>query len=233
MISTTFTILNNCNYTVWPGIQSSAGIASLSTTGFALHKDESKTITAPASWAGRFWGRTHCSQDSTGKFSCVPADCSSGKVECAGNNALPPATLAEFKLAGYGGLDFFDVSLVDGYNLPMLVVPQGGKGQNCTSIGCVSDLNKSCPSELKVTSTADGGESVACKSACAALDQDQYCCRGAYGTPDTCKPSKYSQIFKTACPHAYSYAYDDKTSTFTCGSSPDYTITFCPTPNPR
>ncbi|XP_065625969.1 pathogenesis-related thaumatin-like protein 3.5 [Quercus suber] len=231
VISTTFTILNKCDYTVWPGIQSNAGIASLPTTGFALQKDESKTITAPASWGGRFWGRTHCSQDSTGKFSCVTADCSTGKVECAGNNALPPATLAEFTLDGYGGLDFFDVSLVDGYNLPMLVVPQGGKGQNCSTIGCVSDLNESCPSELKVTSTADGGESVACKSACAALDQDQYCCRGAYGSPNTCKPSTYSQIFKTACPHAYSYAYDDKTSTFTCGSSPDYTITFCPTPN--
>ncbi|KAF3956505.1 hypothetical protein CMV_018372 [Castanea mollissima] len=233
VISTTFTIINKCDYTVWPGIQSSAGIASLSTTGFVLQKDESKTITAPASWGGRFWGRTHCSQDSTGKFACVTADCSSGKVECAGNNALPPATLAEFKLDGYGGLDFFYVSLVDGYNLPMLVVPQGGKGQNCTSIGCVSDLNESCPSELKVTSTAGGGESVACKSACAALDLDQYCCRGAYGTSDTCKPSTYSQIFKTACPRAYSYAYDDKTSTFTCGSSPDYTITFCPTPNTR
>ncbi|KAL2499336.1 Pathogenesis-related thaumatin superfamily protein [Abeliophyllum distichum] len=34
----------------------------------------------------------------------------------------------------------------------------------------------------------------------------------------------------TACPRAYSYAYDDKTSTFTCVGA-DYLITFCPSPN--
>ncbi|CAH9134567.1 unnamed protein product [Cuscuta epithymum] len=35
------------------------------------------------------------------------------------------------------------------------------------------------------------------------------------------------------CPQAYSYAYDDKTSTFTCPSGPNnnYLITFCPVPN--
>ncbi|KAI9398905.1 hypothetical protein POPTR_002G020500v4 [Populus trichocarpa] len=228
VVSTTFTLTNKCGYTVWPGILSNADAPALSTTGFSLQKGESKTITAPASWGGRLWGRTYCSQDSTGKFSCLTGDCGSGKLECSGTGAAPPATLAEFKIDGYGGMDYFDVSLVDGYNLPLLVVPQGGSGQNCTSTGCVVDLNGACPSELKVTST--GGESVACKSACEAFRSPQYCCSGAYGTPDTCKPSSYSEIFKNACPRAYSYAYDDKTSTFTCASA-DYQITFCPAPN--
>lgn len=231
VISTTFTIVNKCEYTVWPGILSNAGVAPFSTTGFVLQTGESKTISAPTSWGGRFWGRTLCSQDSTGKFSCVTGDCGSGKLECAGSGATPPATLAEFTLDGDGGLDFFDVSLVDGYNVPMLVVPQGGSGDNCTSTGCVVDLNGACPSELKVASV-DGKEGVACKSACEAFGSPQYCCSGAYATPDTCKPSSYSEIFKSACPRAYSYAYDDKTSTFTCASA-DYTITFCPTPNTR
>jgi hypothetical protein len=230
VVSTTFTLTNKCGYTVWPGILSNADAPALSTTGFSLQKGESKTITAPASWGGRLWGRTYCSQDSTGKFSCLTGDCGSGKLECSGTGAAPPATLAEFKIDGYGGMDYFDVSLVDGYNLPLLVVPQGGSGQNCTSTGCVVDLNGACPSELKVTST--GGESVACKSACEAFRSPQYCCSGAYGTPDTCKPSSYSEIFKNACPRAYSYAYDDKTSTFTCASA-DYQITFCPAPNTR
>ncbi|CAI0382618.1 unnamed protein product [Linum tenue] len=154
------------------------------------------------------WGRTHCSEDSTGKFSCLTGDCGSGKIECSGSGAAPPATLA----------DFFDVSLVDGYNLPVLVSPQGGSGQNCSSTGCVVDLNGACPSDLKVVS--DAGEGVACKSACEAFRQPQYC------------SSSYSLAFKNACPRAYSYAYDDKTSTFTC-SSADYTITFCPTPSTR
>ncbi|XP_050213171.1 thaumatin-like protein 1b [Mercurialis annua] len=229
VVSTSFTLSNKCDYTVWPGILSNADAPPLSTTGFVLQKGETKTVTAPASWGGRMWGRTHCTQDSTGKFSCLTGDCGSGKLECSGTGAIPPATLAEFKLDGYGGMDYFDVSLVDGYNLPLLVVPQGGSGQNCTSTGCVVDLNGACPSELKVTST--GGDGIACRSACEAFRQPEYCCNGAYATPDTCKPSSYSLIFKNACPRAYSYAYDDKTSTFTCASVSDYTITFCPTPN--
>ncbi|XP_071925209.1 thaumatin-like protein 1b [Coffea arabica] len=227
--SATFTLVNKCQYTIWPGILSNAGIAPLSTTGFALQVGESRTIQVPSSWGGRFWGRTRCTGDSSsGNFSCVTGDCGSGKVECAGGNAALPATLAEFTLDGAGGLDFYDVSLVDGYNLPMLVVPQGGSGGNCTTTGCVVDLNGACPSDLKVTSS--DGEKVACKSACAAFGQAQYCCSGAYNTPDTCKPSSYSQVFKNACPRAYSYAYDDKTSIFTCAGA-DYIITFCPPPN--
>ncbi|PON70710.1 Thaumatin [Parasponia andersonii] len=233
VLSTSFTIVNNCDYTVWPGILSNAGVSPLQTTGFVLQKGESKTLTAPTSWGGRFWGRTHCSQDSTGKFSCVTGDCGSGKVECAGSGATPPATLAEITLDGHGGLDFYDVSLVDGYNIPMLFAPQGGTGQNCTNTGCMADLNAACPSELKVTSAEYGGVGVACKSACEAFQQPQYCCSGAYGNPDTCKPSSYSQIFKNACSRAYSYAYDDKSSTFTCSSVDGYTITFCPSPNTR
>ncbi|CAL5383449.1 unnamed protein product [Camellia sinensis] len=227
--SATFTILNKCQHSIWPGIQSNAGIDQLSVTGFALQKGESKTITAPTSWGGRFWGRTLCTEDSTtGKFTCVTGDCGTGKVDCAGNNAATPATLAEFTLDGSNGLDFYDVSLVDGYNIPMLVVPQGGTRGNCTTMGCAVDLNGACPSELKVTGTE--GESVACKSACDAFRQDEYCCKGAYGAPDTCKPSSYSELFKKACPQAYSYAYDDKTSTFTCAGA-NYLITFCPSPS--
>jgi hypothetical protein len=72
-----------------------------------------------------------------------------------------------------------------------------------------------------------GSENVACKSACEAFGSAQYCCSGEYGNPNTCKPSGYSQFFKNACPRAYSYAYDDATSTFTCAEA-NYIITFCP-----
>ncbi|KAK9948420.1 hypothetical protein M0R45_003995 [Rubus argutus] len=225
--SATFTITNKCSNTVWPGILSNAGTAQLPTTGFALQPGESNSIAVPASWSGRLWGRTLCSQDATtGKFSCVTGDCGSSTVECAGGGAAPPASLAEFTLNGANGLDFYDVSLVDGYNLPMTVAPQGGTGGNCTTTGCVVDLNSGCPSELKVTASDEG---VACKSACEAFGDPMYCCSGAYATPDTCKPSSYSQFFKNACPKAYSYAYDDGTSTFTCAAA-DYLITFCPVP---
>ncbi|CAN7065034.1 unnamed protein product [Brassica oleracea var. botrytis] len=229
--STSFIMENKCEYTVWPGLLSNAGVPPLPTTGFVLQKGEQRTITAPASWGGRFWGRTLCSTDTAGKFTCATGDCGSGTLECSGSGATPPATLAEFTLDGSGGLDFYDVSLVDGYNVPMLVVPQGGSGQNCSSTGCVVDLNGSCPSELRVTSVDGVRQPMGCKSACEAFRTPEYCCSGAFGTPDTCKPSEYSLVFKNACPRAYSYAYDDQSSTFTCAKSPNYVITFCPAPN--
>ncbi|GJN20975.1 hypothetical protein PR202_gb08418 [Eleusine coracana subsp. coracana] len=89
------------------------------------------------------------------------------------------------------------------------------------------DLNGVCPAELRVAQQEAGG--VACKSACEAFGSPEHCCSGAHGGPDTCRPSQYSQFFKSNCPRAYSYAYDDATSTFTCGGgSTSYAITFCP-----
>ncbi|XP_059293050.1 thaumatin-like protein 1b [Lycium ferocissimum] len=227
VLSATFTLVNQCSYTVWPGILSGAGTTQLSPTGFQLNPGQAIPVSVPAGWSGRLWGRTFCSQDSTtGKFTCVTGDCGSGTLECIGG-AAPPATLAEFTLNGAGGLDFYDVSLVDGYNLPMLVTPQGGT--NCSATGCVVDLNGPCPSELKLIGSG-GSECVTCKSACGAFGDPKYCCSGPYATPDTCKPTDYSEFFKSSCPRAYSYAYDDGTSTFTCASA-DYVITFCPAPS--
>ncbi|RWW08773.1 hypothetical protein GW17_00027769 [Ensete ventricosum] len=214
------------------GVLSNAGDAALSTTGFALETGQSKSLDAPAGWSGRLWARTLCATDSYGRFSCRTGDCGSGKVECSGGGATPPVSLAEFTPGGGGGggMDYHDVSLVDGYNLPMLVVPQGGRGGEGGSTGCVADLNGVCPSDLKVVaarSSSRGSEGVACMSACEAFGSPQYCCSGAYGNPNTCMPSSFSQFFKNACPKAYSYAFDDATSTFTCASA-DYRITFCP-----
>ncbi|PRQ47401.1 putative thaumatin [Rosa chinensis] len=214
----TFTFVNKCDFTVWPGILASAGSPKLDSTGFELTKGGSRTFQAPTGWSGRFWARTRCNFDASGLGSCATADCGSG-LECNGAGAAPPATLAEFTLGSGGTLDFYDVSLVDGYNLPMIVEGSGGSG-TCATTGCASDLNRSCPNELKVV---DGD---ACKSACDAFGTPEYCCNGAYASPDTCKPSMYSQVFKSACPKSYSYAYDDASSTFTCTGA-DYTITFC------
>ncbi|KAL6640223.1 hypothetical protein ACP70R_015625 [Stipagrostis hirtigluma subsp. patula] len=224
--SKSFTITNNCGYTVWPGILSSSGSPPLESTGFVLAPGESRTLPAPHGWSGRLWGRTLCATDAAGKFSCATGNCGSGQLECAGHGATPPATLAEFTLDGHGEMDFYDASLVDGYNLPMLVAPRPhgvAAGGNCVPTGCMVDLNGACPAELQ----AHGGK--ACKSACEAFGSPEHCCHGEYGNPNTCKPSQYSQFFKNACPRAYSYAYDDATSTFTCGGGhTSYDITFCP-----
>ncbi|KAK1304718.1 Thaumatin-like protein 1 [Acorus calamus] len=221
----TFTFINKCDHPVWPGILSSAGSPPLGTTGFELPQGTTQTFDAPTGWSGRFWGRTGCKFDSSGRGTCTTGDCGSDQVACNGAGAAPPATLAEFTLGSPGSKDFYDVSLVDGYNLPMMVdaapssLSSGAGG--CGSTGCVADMNARCPAELR---TMDG---TACRSACEAFGKPEYCCSGEFGSPDKCAPSVYSQMFKSACPRSYSYAYDDATSTFTCASA-DYTITFCP-----
>uniref|UniRef100_A0A3B6SPD9 Thaumatin-like protein n=1 Tax=Triticum aestivum TaxID=4565 RepID=A0A3B6SPD9_WHEAT len=221
----TFTVKNNCGYTVWPGILSNAGVAPPSTTGFALSPGESRAVEVADGWSGRMWGRTLCVQSSSSGagFACATGDCGSGTVECSGRGAAPPATLAEFTLASIGGDDFYDVSLVDGFNVPVLVAPANG---SCPATDCPADLNAQCPPELRVVVA---GAAVACRSACEAFGTEAYCCSGAHGTPATCAPTAYSRLFKAACPRAYSYAYDDATSTFTCaGGSAGYGVVFCP-----
>lgn len=214
----TFTFINKCSYTVWPGI---LGNPVLDTTGFELANGNSRSLQAPAGWSGRFWGRTGCNFDGSGHGSCATADCGSGEIQCNGAGATPPATLAEFTLgSGSTTQDFYDVSLVDGYNLQMIVVVSGGSG-DCQTTGCVDDLNRRCPNELRV----EGGGG--CRSACEAFGTPEYCCKGEFDSPKSCQPTAYSQLFKTACPRSYSYAYDDATSTFTCTAA-DYIITFCP-----
>ncbi|CAJ1973335.1 unnamed protein product [Sphenostylis stenocarpa] len=222
--ATLFTIENRCSHTVWPGTLAGNGAAVLGDGGFPLLPGLSVQVKAPAGWSGRFWGRTGCEFDGTGKGKCVTGDCAGG-MKCTGGG-VPPVTLAEFTTgsASSGGMDFYDVSLVDGYNVAMGVRATGGTGK-CQYAGCVVDLNRNCPKELQVK--VEGGRVVACKSACEAFKRAEFCCTGEHSTPQTCNPSEYSKMFKNACPMAYSYAYDDASSTCTCSAS-DYVITFCP-----
>ncbi|XP_040382628.1 thaumatin-like protein 1b [Oryza brachyantha] len=233
--SCSFTISNYCAQTIWPATLAGAGTPQLATTGFRLDPGQSVQVPAPAGWSGRVWARTGCDFSGGagvgGATACQTGDCG-GRLECAGTGATPPATLFEVTLGkgAVGDKDYYDVSLVDGYNLPVVAVPQGsatGGGGACATTGCTADLNLSCPKELQVDGGGGGGTTVACRSACEAFGQDQYCCSGAYATPATCRPTAYSGMFKSACPRAYSYAYDDGTSTFTCSSAAGYTIAFC------
>ncbi|KAL6981668.1 hypothetical protein U1Q18_023293 [Sarracenia purpurea var. burkii] len=218
---TVFTLKNRCGTTIWPGIQAGAGKPQLMNGGFELNPGETINIHAPTGWFGRFWGRNGCSFDQFGRGKCVTGDCNGGVRECAGAGGEPPATLAEFTLNT--PLDFYDVSLVDGFNIPVSIVPSGGSSGECKSIKCHSNLNQRCPNELQVKRN---DYIVACKSACLAFNRPQYCCTGTYNNPNDCKPTNYSRVFKDSCPTAYSYAYDDSSSLFTCDGA-DYVITFC------
>lgn len=210
-----FTIINYCKETIWPAIFPGENFNG---GGFALRSGQAIVFEAPVGWDGRIWARTGCKFDKKGNGSCETGACGSSlKCQASGQT---PASLAEFNLPG--GLDFYDVSLVDGFNLPIVVTPINGKG-NCTVGGCDMDLRTNCPSELAVKSN---GKVIACRSACDVFNTDEYCCRGIYGNSVTCKPTFYSKKFKEACPSSYSYAYDDPTSVFTCTGT-DYIVSFC------
>uniref|UniRef100_A0A7E4VJH0 Thaumatin-like protein n=1 Tax=Panagrellus redivivus TaxID=6233 RepID=A0A7E4VJH0_PANRE len=231
-----FTLYNNCGGPIWPGI---LGSTIPEGGGFRLEHGQSHDVYVPDRWqAGRFWTRTWCDD----QFNCATGFCGN-KLQCSGAGGRPPASLAEFTLYAQnaGNQDFYDVSLVDGWNVEVLIEPVGGTFQSnggqydCKTIGqCNANINDRCPDELKVWAS---GTVAGCDSACTRWpDNDFYCCRNAHGTPQTCKssdwPKDYAKIFKDTCPDDYSYAYDDKKSTFTCrGSngrlSPDYKITFC------
>ena len=189
-------------------------------------------------------------------------------------------TLAEFTLDGGNGQTFYDISIVDGYNLPLAIVVRGtanlpANELNPSCIGSAGDLAASnfdpysngdflgtsssnplpfdkkvtisqisswCPWDLQKSPPTAPGNGVypypdtniqrppfdPCLSACAKYNKDSYCCTGSYNSPSSCKPNYFSTTAKAICPDAYSYAFDDQTSTFIIQKGPGFEVIFCP-----
>jgi hypothetical protein len=200
----------------------------LPATGWALPPGQSVTITVPNKYNGRFWGRTGCVFRGNAGH-CQTGDCN-GRFQCTGWGTIP-ATLAEYNLDAWDNLDFYDISLVDGDNVPMYAYPTSGDAPNkvspdgCVAAGCTTPVP--CPAALQITAA---GKVVACESPCAKLGGDQYCCRGRWAARSQCDPAKwpveYAAIFKKAEPYAYSYVDDDATSVYTCKGTCNYAIVF-------
>ncbi|KAL3499378.1 hypothetical protein ACH5RR_038471 [Cinchona calisaya] len=191
--ASTFEIQNNCPYTVWAAAVPGGG--QRLDTGLTWTLDVS-TSSNP----GRIWARTNCTFNVTGTSSCQTGDCG-GVLRCTAYGT-PPNTLVEYAFYK-NNIDFLDISLVDGFNLPIeLSRPSSG----CTGvISCTADINGECPVKLR----APGG----CNNPCTVFKTNKYCCDSLGGN---CEPTNYSRFFKDRCPDAYSYANDDKSSTFTC-----------------
>ncbi|XP_021910445.1 thaumatin-like protein [Carica papaya] len=217
-------LVNNCKESIWPGLLGNAGHQTPAEGGFLLCSGEQIVLEVPEQWSGRIWPRQGCCfNEKTGKGSCQTGDCA-GLLKCQGTGGKPPATLVEMTLGtSKSPIHFYDVSLVDGFNIPVSMAPVGG-GVGCGVAACEADLNVCCPAALAVKRE---GKVVGCKSACLAARTDRYCCTGEFANPKSCKPSVFARLFKAICPKAYSYAYDDSSSLHTC-RAPRYVITFCP-----
>jgi hypothetical protein len=207
----TFSVTNKCQYTVWAAAVPAGG-------GRRLDPGQAWNINVPAgTTAGRIWARTGCSFDGAGNGRCQTGDCG-GKLQCT-QYGQAPNTLAEFGLNQFQNLDFFDISLIDGFNVPMIFVP-AGSGAGCPKGGprCPGNITPQCPSELR----AAGG----CNNACTVFREDRYCCTGS--AANNCGPTDYSRFFKGQCSDAYSYPKDDASSTYTCPGGTNYQVIFCP-----
>ena len=202
----TFTIRNNGPYTVWAAASPGGGRR--------LDRGQTWTLNVAAGTAmARIWGRTGCSFDGAGRGRCQTGDCG-GLLQCQGWGQ-PPNTLAEYALNQFNNLDFFDISLVDGFNIPMDFSPTSGGCRGPRQ--CTADINGQCPAQLR----APGG----CNNPCTVFKTNEYCCTNGQGS---CGPTDFSRFFKQRCPDAYSYPQDDPTSTFTCPGGTNYRVVFCP-----
>ncbi|XP_009782417.1 protein P21-like [Nicotiana sylvestris] len=203
--ATTFDVRNNCPYTVWAASVPVGG-------GRQLDSGQTWTIDVPAGTQGaRIWARTGCNFDGSGHGKCETGDCN-GLLQCQAY-VIPPNTLAEYGLKQFNDLDFFDISLVDGFNVPMDFSPTFNGVTR--GIRCTVDINGQCPNQLR----APGGYN----NPCTIFKTDNYCCN--YGN---CGPTEFSKFFKDRCPDAYSYPKDDQTSTFACPTGTNYRVVFCP-----
>jgi hypothetical protein len=228
------TFVNRVHQTVWVAASPDPS-HPMARTGWVLLPGHSVTVRVPNHWNGRFWGRTGCVFHA-GRGHCQTGDCA-GRFQCQGWGTIP-ATLAEYDLDAWDNLDFYDVSMVDGSNLPMYIYPTTGKAakkvskDGCIPAGCTKAVR--CPKVLKIYA---GRKYVACESACAKLGGNQYCCRGKYAPRPMCNPKKwphdYAAVFKRAEPYAYSYVDDDATSVYVCQGRCDYHIVFGLTPATR
>lgn len=203
-LSRTITVVNKCSQTIWPvshrkqscvrgalltdlyyrslqGVYTGnaangkpGGIAA--NGGFQLNAGASVSFTVPDTWtSARLWGRTGCDFSKQDVVSCSTGSCLGG-MNC-NQPGIPPVTLAEFTLAE--NVDHYDVSNVDGSNLPMSIT-----GPGCATGSCPADLNPGCPGELQVK---DGsGKIVGCYSSCKKLGGETNCCSGAHNTPQSC-----------------------------------------------
>ncbi|GMQ05306.1 hypothetical protein CsSME_00050386 [Camellia sinensis var. sinensis] len=169
----TFAVLNKCTYTVWAAAKPGGGMP-------------------------RIWGRTNCNFNASGNGQCQTGDCN-GLLECQGYGQAPN-TLAEFALNQPNNLDFFDISLVNGFNIPLDFSPTTVV---CKSARCAANIVGECPTELQTP----GG----CNNPCTVFKTNEYCCTDG---PGACGPTRFSKFFKDRCPDTYSNP--DSTSLFTC-----------------
>jgi len=113
-------------------------------------------------------------------------------------------TLAEFTFNTFHKIDFFDISLVDAYNIGMRI---NNRGNTCREAICGGDILETCPAAQKIMKD---GKVISCSK------------KGDRDNPNN--PS--ARHFEKRCGNVYSWSGDNE-ATIGCDAQ-DYTVTFCP-----
>ncbi|EIW66392.1 hypothetical protein TREMEDRAFT_35226, partial [Tremella mesenterica DSM 1558] len=231
------TVKNSCGTTLWPALFTGGSVIPSQTTGWELSPGNSTQFQVDDGWtSGRVWARTGCVQGPQG-LTCLTGGCGiwHGLIVNSSATGAPPATLAEFTLSP-SGVDNYDISLVDGFNVPLNIYPSV---TSCPAPQCQININALCPSILR-SGLDSNGLNLGCMSACdvglgGELYGNRACCSGGYNDPTLCAICgvDYYHVFKDNCPMAYGLTKSEKTGTalWTCPSSStlsDYTVEFCP-----
>lgn len=203
-------VVNQCDHDLQVGYQTNG---EPNGQVIPVAQGDSSELPIEDDWAGRVWARR----------SCDVHDCTLAGAE-------NPASLAEFKMNGAEDIDYYDVSFVDGYNLPMRIEPddladdQPSDARHCQPTFC--NTTPPCPNDLAFYH-ADTNALAGCQSACSRYKEDAYCCTGDHATPDTCTSNHFAKVVKEACPDVYTYPFDDEFSVYGCQAA-SYKVTFCP-----
>ncbi|XP_021645646.2 pathogenesis-related thaumatin-like protein 3.5 [Hevea brasiliensis] len=228
------TLQNKCNTTIWPGFQIGAESNDPAKEDIdgGLELSPGKSVNLTAEYYATIWGRTGCSFNSSGYGTCVTGDCD-GKLSCRdeipGRSFIPPrpVTYALFNLGKNHIPDYYVVSVANGFNIPISILPYGdASGGGCEASSCFTELNQTCPYELQLRSN---GRVVACMSPCFGFYtiKPRFCCSYYEPPDDLCKPTNYSEVFKAACPTALPTLTFDFSKVLRCSEANNYLISFC------
>lgn len=245
--TTRLSITNQCEFPVWMATIPNAKIAPLSDRTVKLSKGQSHDYSIPNNgWAGRFWPKVGC--DSNGK------NCAAGEAipPCPPSGCQPPAdTKVEINFPNLNSREpaWYNISLVDGYSLPIEIKPRGEKSGSCITTKCNLSLAE-CPrnetqglGDLRVIKN---GKAVQCLSPCKKWNYPSpfglgkpeteapgvdLCC--PYNDVERCRKgivaqTNFVQTVHKACPTAYSYAYDDQAGLHNCPTQKSFDVTLCP-----
>jgi hypothetical protein len=216
----TITFENHCTYTIW---MFGSPVADKALVPVKIDSGQALVTTWPDLTGGRLWGRTNCVKNGT-NWAC----------DQTGND-----TLVEFTLTRGEQSDWYNLSMVDGYTLPVALlqmsapftIPATYKTgmrldtsgvQQCGSPVCAAELLANCPADHRIT---NNGKTVGCKN--------------GESTNNGAGPTDLTLYLKNGCPTTYTFPYDDPWSLFKCktlsqgqGKAKDYKIVWCPTEGP-